>query len=291
MVNIRGFFGGIMSGTHFAIFPYMAFITAISLAMILIMTLPGLNGVKLDDLYVYRYTSSSSLYYNAYLFNYCRFTVNLGTTVKECSKPDTDFFMDISNLPPVVSPVAPVTPSDAPPVDTPPATPTTFTPPTPGQWIAAPSPTYNSGQWIPGTKKRQLGVPITPSNSNKYYLAQLEKNVLILKSFLIVICVLMFSSLIIAAFLYLNPTNLAGKMYLCIAGVGFGTSSMLWIIGVFVLKGRINSALNSLALRGYSMSYVLTLQSNANQIVSYVFLGCLLLGCVLIFTAAMKAFK
>lgn len=246
MGSSNDFVAKFSQGRLFTTMPYMAFISAACLVMSLLMTLPGLKSVSLGDVYIYRYTlSAPSVYYNAYLFNYCKFTKSVNGTVTEkvCTESTFNYYMDIGNLS---------------------ATTTAVTVP----WSA---------------HKREASTSAT----NTTYLRQLKRNVLILKVFLIVICLLAFLGLSTNLYLYMKPSYLAGKQYLAFSFLVFGVSTILWVLAVFMIKARINSALSGLATNAYSTGYTLTFQSNANSIISYALLGCLCAGFVLVSVTAL----
>lgn len=256
---------------HFPVQPYVLFFTSISLALLFVMTLPGLKSVSLDQLYIYRYTNvnDNSAYYNAYLFNFCEFTVQpgLGTITKTCGPESFNYWLDIGNASTLQfvardgkvekrqqAPSPWYTPAPVPPAAA------------PGPWSDGAGATY-----------------ISPNLQNT---KQLNTNVRLLKGFLIGSCFLVFFSFMITVFLYAKSTDTVGKLWLWTLLLLLGTASLLWLLAVFLVKTRIKAALFHLADNGYNPSYIVMGQSSAQEIVSYIYMGTVIVSWLLVVICA-----
>lgn len=245
---------------HFPVQPYVLFFTSASLALLFVMTLPGLKEVSLDQLYIYRYTHTNfnNSYYNAYLFNFCEFSVQpgLGTTTKTCGPSSFNYWLDIGNA----STLQFVARDGA-------IEKRQQAPAAPGPW---------SGAGVGGTY-------ISPNVQNT---RQLNTNVRLLKGFLIGSCFLVFLSLTTTVFLYAKSTSTAGRLWLWTLLLLLGTANLLWLLAVFFVKTRVKAALFHLADNGYNPSYIVMGQSSAQEIVSYIYMGTVMVSWLLVVICA-----
>lgn len=312
MLSVSTFLDRIQTRAHHTAQPYIAFLSCICFTLLLLMTLPGLKGVSLDGVYVYRYAASQTVSYNAYLFNYCQLTTTTDyagkkVTSKTCSGSDTSFWLNIKNLPAIgTSSLSARSEEDLPKVEelsikVEEELPTN---------VVEQLPTKVKRQTIWWTPETTISTSVIPtstatatssataaaasatstSSTLAHSLTLLKTNVTLLKAILLTSTFLLFIALVLTLYLYAKPDDLVGRVWAGASLLCLFTAGVLWAVAVFVAKARIASALASLAVLGYSQGYTALGEGAGTAVLSYLYMVFVCQLCVLAGYCGYKVF-